>query len=71
MESTFTLPIAPLVQLSFYLLILIFSIFTAVLYYHWQNYSTDGRVTLITYAAFGFVSIPLIIIMAYIAFTLF
>ncbi len=63
-----TFPITPLLQLAFYLIAIIYAIFTAVLFYHWQNYSMSGAVTLQTYIAYALFSLPLFAIMAAVAF---
>lgn len=63
-----TLSITPLLQLGFYLIAIVYAIFSAILFYHWQNYSMSGAVTLQTYIAFAVFSVPLLAIMAGIAF---
>jgi hypothetical protein len=62
------LTITPLLQLGFYLMAIIYAIFSAILFYHWQNYSMSAAVTLQTYIAFAVFSLPLFGIMAAIAF---
>ncbi len=62
------LSITPLLQLGFYLIAIVYAIFTAVLFYHWQSYSVSSAVTLQTYTAFTLFSLPLLIVMAAIAF---
>lgn len=70
MESfTFTtISLTPFIQLSFYLILGGYAIFTAVLYYHWQNYATDAKVATLTYAVYALATLPLLAIMASIAF---
>jgi hypothetical protein len=58
----------PLLQLGFYLIVIGYAIFFAVLFYHWQNYSTSSTVTIQTYLAFFLTTLPLLAIMAAIAF---
>ncbi|MFM2340311.1 MAG: hypothetical protein RLZZ360_947 [Candidatus Parcubacteria bacterium] len=62
------LSITPLLQLGFYLIAIVYATFTAVLFYHWQSYSVSSAVTLQTYTAFALFSLPLLIVMAAIAF---
>ncbi len=60
--------IAPFLQIGFYLFAIMYAIFTAVLFYHWQSFSMSRSITLQTYIAFGVTSIPLLLIMGTIAF---
>jgi len=53
-----------LAKLAFYLLVIAYAIFTAILYYHWQNYSMSQAVTRSTYLAFFVITLPLLIIMS-------
>lgn len=64
MESPLpTFDITTLLTASFYLLIIGYVVFSIILYYHWQNYSVNARVTLQTYFAFFVISLPLLVIM--------
>lgn len=56
-------PIKTILQLTFYLLVGIFAIFTAVLYYHWTNYALEKTVSSTTLIAYAICTIPLILIM--------
>ncbi len=60
--------ITPLLQLGFYLIAIIYAVFSVILFYHWQSYSMSSAVTLQTYIAFALFSLPLFGIMASIAF---
>jgi hypothetical protein len=60
--------ITPLLQIGFYLTAIGYAVFIAILFYHWQNYSMSNAVTLQTYIAFAVFSLPLLAIMAAIAF---
>ncbi len=60
--------ITPLLQIGFYFTAIVYAIFSAILFYHWQNYSMSNAVTLQTYIAFAVFSLPLLAIMAGIAF---
>ncbi len=62
------LSITPFLQLGFYLVAIVYAVFTAILFYHWQNYSMSAAVTLQTYIAFAVCSLPLLGIMAAVAF---
>ncbi len=60
---TFVLPLASMMTLAFYVLIISYIIFTTIFYYHWQNYSTSSSASLQTYAAYFIISLPLLLIM--------
>jgi hypothetical protein len=61
-ESAFSMQSA--VLLAMYLLTGAYVIFSVVLYYHWNTYSTDERVSRITLIAFFATTFPLLLIMA-------
>lgn len=65
MESV---PLGPLLQLGLYATLIVYAIFSAVLFYHWQNYSMSKVATMQTYLAYAITSLPLLAIMAIIAF---
>jgi hypothetical protein len=60
--------VTPFLQIGFYLIAILYAIFTSILFYHWQSYSMSKAVTVQTYIAYGVVTIPLLGIMAIIAF---
>ncbi|MFM2423920.1 MAG: hypothetical protein RLZZ70_309 [Candidatus Parcubacteria bacterium] len=60
--------LAPFLQIGFYLFAILYAIFSAVLFYHWQNFSMSRLVTTQTYIAYGVTSVPLLLIMGVIAF---
>ncbi len=69
-SSTFTdslalasLPIETITSFGFYGIAGIFAIFSAILYYHWNAYSTDAGVTRLTLILYFSTTIPLLIIM--------
>ena len=51
-------------QLVFYVLLGIYAVFSAVFYYHWQAYSNNAFVMLLTFAAYLASTVPLLITMA-------
>lgn len=67
-EASFSLHSAML--LGLYLIAGAYVIFSAVLYYHWNAYSSDTRITSITLIAFFASTFPLLLIMALILLTL-
>jgi len=60
--------IIPLLQAGFYLTVILYTIFSAILVYHWENYSMSRAVTVQTYIGYSLATLPLIGIMALIAF---
>jgi len=67
-ETAFTLHSALL--LGLYVIAGAYVIFSAILYYHWQTYSTDERMTRITLISFFVTTFPLLLIMALILLTI-
>ncbi len=65
MESfpSLALPFAALAQIVLYVLLIIYVIFTVILYYHWENYSMSKSVTAQTYVAYFVTTLPLLAIM--------
>ncbi len=61
--SLASLPIETLATLGFYIVAAAFAIFSAILYYHWDAYSTDAGVTRLTLVTYFSTTIPLLIIM--------
>ncbi len=68
MENIVNLSFAPLVKGSFYAFLLMYSIFTFIIYYHWQNYATDARMTRLTLASYFIITIPLVACLAVLTF---
>jgi hypothetical protein len=72
MENSFAnLPIASVTQLVSLISLGGYIIFTAIMYYHWEAYSTDQAVTRITHISYLATTIPLILtllVMAYIVY---
>ncbi len=58
-----SLPTGDVVTLVFYIVIGIYAIFTAVLYYHWHTYTSDKKMSTATYIAYFAITIPLLIVM--------
>jgi hypothetical protein len=58
------LPSGDIATLVFYLILLFYTVFTGILYYHWNAYTSDTKVALATYVVYFGITIPLIIVMA-------
>jgi len=54
----------------FYAIAAIYLIFTAILYYHWQQYGTNVKVNWITGVTYLATTLPLMFIMTILAFTI-
>lgn len=53
-----------IVLFIFYVAVGIYALFSAVLFFHWQTYSIDSKVSGLTLLIYFAASIPLILIMA-------
>ena len=62
--------ISDAVMLFFYVTALVYIIYSVILHYHWAQYSTNKAVTWFTLATYGITTVPLILIMAALAFTI-
>jgi hypothetical protein len=56
--------------LAMYVTAGIYAIFSAVLYYHWNTYSTDERISRVTLITFFVSTFPLLLTMALILLTI-
>ncbi len=61
------LPVHNISLLAFYVICLVYVSLTIVLYYHWNQYSVDLKITTITFVLYGFTTIPLILALGGIA----
>ena len=59
-----SLPLDAVLPLLFYLVVFVYVIFTAILYYHWQTYSANPRTSYLTYVAYFALSLPTIVLLA-------
>ena len=57
------LPYHDVALIGFYFVVGIYCIFTAILYYHWNEYGTDRAVTRLTLISYFATTIPLLLIM--------
>lgn len=57
------LPLETVVMLAFYLVLGAYAIFSAILYYHWNNYGFDIKVTSLTLIVYFVTTLPLLLIM--------
>ena len=64
------LSIDTVVKLAFYFVTGVYVIFTAILYYHWDAYATDVKVTKLTLGIYFATTLPLLLAMGVVAFIL-
>jgi hypothetical protein len=57
------LPLTDMVTLVFYLIAILYLIFTGVLYYHWNSYASDAKIIALTYVVYFAITIPLLVTM--------
>lgn len=58
-----SIPIETVMLLSFYIVLGIYAIFSAILYYHWQTYATDAKVSGLTLTLFFILTVPFLVVM--------
>lgn len=56
-----SIPLKTLALLVFYFSSIIFIVFSAIFYFHWNSYSPDDKVTKITLITFFSINLPLVI----------
>jgi len=66
--ETINLPLHTIIMLVFYFVLGMYAIFSAILYYHWKAYGNDTKITMYTLILYFSITIPLLIIMAIMAF---
>jgi hypothetical protein len=60
----------PLLKIGFYLFLMFYVVFSAILYYHWKEYSVDEKVTRITLIFYFSTTVPLLLVMGILTFIL-
>ena len=61
--SAVMLPLKSILEVIFYVLVAVYAIYSAVLYYHWQSFSIDLKVSGFTMVLYFAGSIPLVLTM--------
>lgn len=61
--TSFALSLDTLMSLFFFFVLGSYAIFTAILYYHWQTYATDDKVSAMTLGLYFVTTIPLLMVM--------
>ncbi|MEK7462475.1 MAG: hypothetical protein AAB618_02775 [Patescibacteria group bacterium] len=56
-----SIPSGDFFQLLLYVALLIYVIFTGILFYHWFAYASDKKVATATYAAYLIITVPMIL----------
>lgn len=57
-----------IISFGFFFAIALYAIYSAVLYYHWNTYATDNKVTRVTLLIYCAATLPLVIVMAIMLF---
>ena len=57
-----SIPVGTVAQGAFLFVLGLYAIFSAILYYHWQTYSTNAKIHTLTMALYFLTTIPLLII---------
>lgn len=65
--ATIAISLKTALMFGFYILAAAYIIFTIVMYYHWNEYSVDARVTSITLITYFVTTVPLIATLGIIA----
>lgn len=60
---TISLSLDNIILLGFYLLALVYTVFSFVMYYHWQTYSIDPKVTRLTLWSYLVTTLPILILL--------
>ncbi|MEK7638718.1 MAG: hypothetical protein AAB388_01015 [Patescibacteria group bacterium] len=68
LTTTLQIPVSTLVELVFYVVVGIYAIFSAILYFHWQQYASNAKVTGLTLGIYLATTVPLIILMGVVVF---
>lgn len=66
--KSFDIPIDDMITLVMYVILGIYVMFTAILYYHWQTYGTDKKISGLTLVLYFATTIPLLIVMGIMSF---
>lgn len=66
--SPLQLSLHTIVLFALYFVLGAYAIFSAILFYHWRSYGTDIKVTGLTLIIYFATTIPLLIVMAILAF---
>jgi len=56
------------INITLFLVLIVYLVYSVILYYHWKSYSSDIKVTGMTLVTYLSTTIPLIIIMTILAF---
>lgn len=57
------LPVETVTQVFFLFVLGVYAAYTAVLYYHWNTYGTDAKVTNLTLILYFVTTLPLLLVM--------
>jgi hypothetical protein len=66
--TTVTVPLPVLAQFGFYIVTGLYAVFTMILYYHWNQYSTNAAMSRLTTVMYLIITLPLIIMIGILTF---
>ncbi len=56
-----TLPTGDIFQILLYIALIVYVVFTGILFYHWNAYSSDRKVSTATYAMYLIITVPMML----------
>jgi hypothetical protein len=70
MDIVQQIPLHEASQLGFYLLTMVYCIYSAILYYHWKTYATGVKVIRWTLLTYFLTTVPLLALMGFTTFAI-
>jgi len=68
MNGNFSETVSNLTSAGFFLVLIIYTIFSIVLYYHWHKYNINNQITRMTLTFYFIFTVPLILSLGVITF---
>lgn len=68
--TSISVPLGTIVPLGFYLIATVYIVFSAIFYYHWNTYSSNAKVTGLTYVVYLVTTLPVMSVLLYNAFNI-
>ncbi len=68
--TSISIPLSTIVPLGFYVIATVYLVFSAIFYYHWNTYSSNTKVTGLTYVIYLVTTLPLMSVLLYNAFNI-
>jgi cell division protein FtsL len=58
-----SLPVEKMTSLFFLITVFVYTVFSGIMYYHWQAYSVDRKVTFLTFIVYSATTLPLLLLL--------